>query len=66
MNKIQEKNPKIDEVTPTPTITKENNEAVSPAAGSEVSNETMQEPAKGVTISMLDKLKNFKFSKAKK
>ena len=65
IEKIEEKNPKIDEVTPTPTITKENNEAVSPAAGSEVSNETMQEPAKGVTISMLDKLKNLKFSNAK-
>ena len=65
IEKIQEKNPKIDEVTPTPAVNKENNEAVSPAAGSEVSNEAMQEPAKGVTISMLDKLKNFKFSKAK-
>ena len=65
IEQIQEKNPKIDEVTPTPTITKENNEAVSPVAGSDMSNETMQEPAKGVTISMLDKLKNFKFSKAK-
>ena len=57
IEQIQEKNSKIDEVTPTPTITRENKEVVSPATGSEMSNETMQEPVKGVTISMLDKLK---------
>ena len=58
----QENNPKNDVVAP---ITKENNAVVSPAPISEVSNVAMQEPTKGVTISMLEKLKNFKFSKEK-
>ena len=58
----QENNPKNDAVIPT---TKENNDVVSAAPISEVSKVAMQEPTKGVAISMLEKLKNFKFSKSK-
>ena len=57
----QENNPKNDAVIPT---TKENNDVVSAAPISEVSKVAMQEPTKGVAISMLEKLKNFKFSKS--
>ena len=52
IEQIQEKNAKIDEVTPTPTPP-------------QVSEEAIKEPIKGVTIGMLEKLKNFKFSKSK-
>ena len=60
--KNHENNPKNDVVAST---TKENNDVVSAAPISEASNQTMKGDIKGVTISMLDKLKNLKFSKAK-
>ena len=52
IEQIQETNANIDEVTPTPTPP-------------QVSEEAIKEPIKGVTIGMLEKLKNFKFSKSK-
>ena len=62
VEKNHENNPKNDVVD---SITKENNDVVSAAPISEASNQTMKGDIKGVTISMLDKLKNLKFSKAK-
>ena len=61
VEKNHENNPKNDVVD---SITKENNDVVSAAPISEASNQTMKGDIKGVTISMLDKLKNLKFSKA--
>ena len=43
----------------------ENTNITSPPASPQVSEEAMKVPTKGVTISMLEKLKNFKFSKSK-
>ena len=43
----------------------ENTNITSPLSSPQVSEETIKEPIKGVTISMLEKLKNFKFSKSK-
>ena len=44
----------------------ENTIITSPPSPPKVSEEAMKVPTKGVTISMLEKLKNFKFSKSKK
>ena len=43
----------------------ENTNITSPPSPPQVSEEAMKVPTKGVTISMLEKLKNFKFSKSK-
>lgn len=43
----------------------ENTNITSPPSSSQVSEEAMKVPTKGVTIGMLEKLKNFKFSKSK-
>ena len=43
----------------------ENTIITSPSSPSQVSEEAMKVPTKGVTIGMLEKLKNFKFSKSK-
>ena len=43
----------------------ENTNITSPPSSPQVSEEAIKEPIKGVTIGMLEKLKNFKFSKSK-
>ena len=43
----------------------ENTNITSPPSSSQVSEEAMKVPTKGATIGMLEKLKNFKFSKSK-
>ncbi|MDC1224312.1 pilus assembly protein PilM [Pelagibacteraceae bacterium] len=43
----------------------ENTNITSPLSSPQVSEEAIKEPTKGVTIGMLEKLKNFKFSKSK-
>ena len=43
----------------------ENNNIISSPSSPKVSEETIKEPLKGVTIGMLEKLKSFKFSKSK-
>ena len=43
----------------------ENTNITSPPSSSQVSEEAMKVPTKGVTIGMLEKLKNFKFAKSK-
>ena len=43
----------------------ENTNITSPPSSTQVSEEAIKVPTKGVTISMLEKLKNFKFSKSK-
>ena len=43
----------------------ENTNITSPPSSTQISEEAIKVPTKGVTISMLEKLKNFKFSKSK-
>ncbi|MDA1284240.1 MAG: pilus assembly protein PilM [Proteobacteria bacterium] len=60
LNQNQENNSEKDVTTP---INQENKDILT--STSHAHNETMKEPSKGLTIGMLEKLKNFRFSKSK-
>ena len=62
---IEQNNDIISEKNLITPPNQENTIITSPPSSPQVSEEAMKVPTKGVTISMLEKLKNFKFSKSK-